>query len=111
MKFIVATLSLLISVAGWHYLFYSRSAGGLASLEMPSANRRRIGLRRAGGCAMMGLAICFFAGFFTFDFHEQPHAFVAIWLAVFLLLAIIVILALIDLRLTVKLRQERQGRK
>lgn len=104
-------LALLIAVAGWHYLFYSRSAVSLASMEMPSANRRRIRLRRGGGCAMMALAVCFFAGFFTVDFHEQPHAFVAIWLAVFVLLAVILILALIDLRLTVKLRHDRQVRK
>ncbi len=111
MKFFVAILSLLIAVAGWHYLFYSRSAPGLASLELPSSNRRRIRLRRAGGCAMMALAVCFFAGFFTVDFGQQPHAFVAIWLTVFVLLAVILVLGLIDMRLTMKLRQDQKREK
>ncbi len=60
---------------------------------------------------MMALAPCFFAGFYSVDFHAQPHAFLAIWLTVFVLLSIILVLALIDLRLTTKLRQHQKGRK
>ncbi len=107
MKVLGAIVSLLIAIVGWYYTFDTHAAEKLATVENAGINRLRIRLRRAGGCAMMALAICFFAGFYTVDFRDQPHAFVAIWIAVIALLATLVVLALVDLRLTSKLRRRR----
>ena len=60
------------------------------------------------GVVMILLAIFFLLGFYTVDADLQPAVFVGIWVAVFLLLLAVVFLALIDLRLTFKLRDRRR---
>jgi hypothetical protein len=64
---------------------------------------------------MLLLGVCFFAGFHTVDWDQPSEAFLLVWLAVFILLGCIVVLALIDLRLTMKLRRSvrdaRAGKK
>src|ERR671939_54013 len=100
--FALATaLSLLIAVAGWHYLFYSRAADRLAGVEEERLNRRRVRLRRVGGVVLLVLGPTFFAGFRTLqpETSFDPMTFVALWLSVLGLMGVMVILALVDVRL------------
>jgi drug/metabolite transporter (DMT)-like permease len=99
--------SLLVGVAGWYYLFYSRAAEKLGGIERAEVNRTRLRLRRIGGFVMLLLAIATYAGFYTFDPKHAPAAFVATWIAVFILLFLVVLLALLDVRLTAQLRRKR----
>jgi hypothetical protein len=102
--------SLLVAAAGWYYMFYSRAVANLSSIEDQSINRRRLGLRRAGGFIMFLLAIALFAGFHSVDSATSAQAFVLVWLSVFVLLLTVLLLAMADLRLTWKLRRNRLGR-
>lgn len=95
----------LVAVAGWHYMFYSRSAGGLMGLESPAANRFRVRLRRLGGLGMFLLSVFFFAGFHAVDADRPTAAFFLVWATVLLLIMTIVLLAAVDLVLTVRLRR------
>lgn len=99
-----AVFALLTGVAGWHYLFFSKAAANLAGVEEQRLNLRRVVLRRVGGGVMLALGILFYAGFNAVRPFEQPGAFVTIWMGVFLMLALIMVLALIDIRLTWKIR-------
>ena len=110
MAYLPGILALLTGVAGWFYLFYSRAAQGLAVLEEQNLNRRRIRLRRVGGLVMLLLAVGFYLGFYAADPQTHPRVFVGVWLGVMGLLAAIVLLALVDVRLTVKLRMRRNRR-
>jgi peptidoglycan/LPS O-acetylase OafA/YrhL len=102
--------SLLTAAAGWYYMFYSRAAAGLHGVEEERLNQRRRRLRQAGGFVMCLLAVGLFAGFNTVDPFVQPQAFVMIWIGVFVLLMLVVLLALMDLRLTWRLRHRpRRG--
>jgi peptidoglycan/LPS O-acetylase OafA/YrhL len=104
-------LAVLIAASGWFYTFYSRSAGGLAGVEQDALNRRRVRLRRFGGCAMMALGICFFAGFNAVDVEEHPGVFEAVWVAVCILLVLLLVLAALDLRLTMRLRRQTLSKR
>ena len=106
-EWLVGIFSFLVAAAGWYYLFYSRAAHRLALIEDQDLNQKRIRLRRIGGAVMILLAASVFAGVFTV---QTPHWFVAVWLAVLVLLGTIVVLALADLRLTLKLRRRKQDR-
>ena len=99
--------SLLVGAAGWYYLFYSQAAQNLGGIEGHAASQRRGRLRRIGGFCMLLLAIGNYAGFYTFDPKRSPDAFLLTWITVFVLLFLIVLLALLDLRLTAKLRRNR----
>ena len=107
-QFLPAAFSLLVAIAGWYYMFYSGAAARLESIEGQSANRARRRLRRIGGCFMLALGALFFAGFHAVDAQAAPRAFVAVWLSIFALLLAIVILAIIDMRLTRKMRERRR---
>lgn len=107
MQHLSTILALLIGVAGWYYLFYSRAAEKLAEVEPHRLNRLRVWLRRAGGVVLLLLAPTFFAGFNSVDPAADPDAFVAVWVTVLALLGLNVILALADVALTWKLRRER----
>jgi 4-hydroxybenzoate polyprenyltransferase len=100
-----------IAASGWFYAFYSQAANGLADVERDSLNQRRVRLRRLGGCAMMALGVCFFAGFNAVDVEEHPGVFEAIWIAVCLLLVLLLVLAVIDLRLTIRLRRQALSKR
>ncbi len=108
-------LALLIGVAGWFYLFYSRAAANLASLEEQNLNRRRIYLRRVNAVLMLVLAILIAVGYYWFDLDRltlpERREFAAIWLVVLVLLAIILVLAIADVRLTFRLRQTLRERR
>lgn len=106
--FLTASFSLLVAAAGWYYMFYSRAAERLSGLEEGPLNVRRQHLRQLNGLVMFLMAVGFFAGFHAVDPARQPRAFVLIWTIVFLLLMIIVLLALVDLRLTWRLRERRR---
>ena len=106
MTLLAGIFALLTGAAGWYYLFYSRAAQRLAVIEHQALNNRRIALRRVGGAAMLMLGGFFFAGFAAFDDPQlTPTRFLVIWLTVFALLIVIVVLALVDLRLTRRLRR------
>ena len=107
MQWLPAIFALLAGAAGWYYLFYSKAAHSLRSVEGQRINNQRMRLRRINGLMMLLLAIAFFAGFRTVDEKHSPVAFLLVWLAVLLLLAIVVVLAMVDLRLTMKLRSRR----
>jgi hypothetical protein len=109
MSALATTLALLIAAAGWHYLFYSRAAERLSGVEAQRLNRLRVALRRAGGAVLLVLGPTFFAGFRTLlpESDFDPGTFVTLWLAVLGLMGLMVILALVDVRLTWKLRQEQ----
>lgn len=107
MLWLPAIFALLAGAAGWYYLFYSRAAHALRSVEGERTNNQRQRLRRINGVMMLLLAVAFFAGFRTVDEKRTPIAFLLIWLAALMLLAIIVTLAMVDLRLTLKIRDRR----
>ena len=101
---LIDLFAILTFGAGWYYIFYSRAAQKLESVETRRFNVLRVRLRRVGGGFMMLLGALFFAGFQDL----RPAAFVWVWIGVLATLCAIVILALIDLRLTWKLQQERK---
>jgi hypothetical protein len=107
MRHLSTILALLIGVAGWYYLFYSRAAEKLAEVEPHRLNRLRVWLRRAGGVVLLLLAPTFFAGFNSVDPATDPDAFLAIWVAVVALLGLNILLAMADVGLTWKLRRQR----
>ena len=104
-------LALLIGVAGWFYLFYSKAATNLSVIEEQRLNLRRTNLRRVGAVIMLGLAVLIAVGAYGFDLERPTAGFFALWLAVIALLMAIVVLALVDLRLTIRLREAFRQRR
>ena len=109
MALVTGIFSLLVAAFGWYYMFYSRGATNLSGIERQENNRKRHRLRQAGGFVMLLLAIAMYAGFNSVDPQASPSAFVSIWLGVFVLLLVTVVLAMIDLRLTWKLRHRQRA--
>jgi Na+/H+ antiporter NhaD/arsenite permease-like protein len=107
MQWLPALFAALVMVAGWYYLFYSRSVERLSTLEAQRDNQRRMRLRRIGAVAMLVLGVLFYAGFYTVDPNRPGIAFFLIWSGVTVVLLVIVILAAMDVRLTLKLRRGR----
>jgi drug/metabolite transporter (DMT)-like permease len=101
-----AILALLVGVAGWYYLFYSQAAKRLDGSEETAINRRRIKLRRANSVLLLLLAVGFYVGFAAVDSRINPQTYLLVWLGVCLLVVMSVLLALIDLRLTAKIRRK-----
>jgi drug/metabolite transporter (DMT)-like permease len=99
---------LLVAAAGWYYMFYSPGATNLQGIEAVNLNRRRQRYRQVGGFVMVLLGAAMFAGFHTVDAATSAQAFLLVWMSVFVLLLIVVLLAMIDLRLTWRLRQRRR---
>ncbi|HSI33424.1 MAG: hypothetical protein ACAI43_21860 [Phycisphaerae bacterium] len=108
---LTALFSLIVAAAGWYYMFYSRAAARLGAVEGERENRTRQRLRRLNGGAMFLMAVLFFAGFNAIDYRESPNAFIGVWFGVFVLLLAIVVLAMIDVRMTFRMRQRRQRRE
>ena len=102
-----AILSLLTGVAGWFYLFYSKAAGGLGAVEEQRLNARRVWLRRVGGSVMLALAVLMYLGWYAVSLDPPTLAAAWVWLAVLVLLGMLSLLALVDLRLTLRLRSRR----
>jgi hypothetical protein len=104
-RYVPAVFALFVATVGWYYMFYSTAAVKLGEVEPHPLNVLRIRLRRVGGFFMLLLAVCFFALFFTVDLSRPTYSAFFVFLATFLVLGTIVVLALIDLRLTWKLRR------
>jgi UDP-N-acetylmuramyl pentapeptide phosphotransferase/UDP-N-acetylglucosamine-1-phosphate transferase len=104
MRVFSAIIAVITAAAGLYYLVYSRGAHQLHGIEEAHYNARRIRLRRLGGAVMLVLAICFAMLFWM---ATDSAAFLLVLLAVLLLVAVILILAMIDLRLTWRMRRER----
>jgi Na+/H+ antiporter NhaD/arsenite permease-like protein len=108
MKYLPSILALLIAIAGWFYMFYSRAAQNLADFEDQRLNQRRIRLRRIGGAAMFLMAIAFYAGCETIDPRQATRAFILTWVLVTLMMVLILALAMVDMRLTLRLRRRHK---
>lgn len=101
--------SLLVAVAGWYYLMHAPTSGVLGGIENEKINRRRLLLRRVGGGVMVTLAACFYALVHQLLEAEYPSAkLLYMIVAVALLLVVILVLALVDLRLTWRLRRQQR---
>lgn len=100
--------SLLVAAAGWYYLFHSRAAEQLGEIELKSANRQRVRLRRIGGVAMMLLAVAFFALFRQLEQPDPGRTAAVLLLAVLALLGVVLVLGLVDVRLTWQMRRSRE---
>jgi hypothetical protein len=107
-NYLPALFALVVAAVGWYYMFYSTAAVRLGEVEPHPLNTMRCRLRRIGGFFMLLLAVCFFALFFTVDMSRPTLGFFFVFLATFLVLGTIVVLALVDLRLTWKLRRAQQ---
>jgi hypothetical protein len=103
-----AIFSLFIAAAGWYYMFYSRAANRLSSMEDAHINAMRVWLRKINGLLMFLLAISFFAGFFAVDLDHPTHMTAIVWLAVCGLVLALLALGLVDLRLTWRLRNSQR---
>ena len=112
MLWIAGIFSLLVAAAGWFYLFYSRAASKLVSVEGARTNSLRIRLRRVGGTAMILLGAVFYVACDALN-REQLAVFSGLMLAVLALMATTLVLGIIDLRLTRQLRktQDRVGKE
>jgi hypothetical protein len=106
----VGILALLIAAVGWYYLFYSRATERLEAIEEQQTNRRRGILRRINAIVMLLMALGIAVGTFRFQAEQDQQAFLITWTIVILLLPASVTLALIDLRLTIKLREQIRQR-
>lgn len=110
MPLIAAILALLVGIAGWFYLFYSKAAHRLAAVEASPVNRLRQRLRRLNGAVMVVIAALFYTGF-AINPDLQKRTYLAVWSGVMLLLLVVLALAVIDLRLTASIRRRlRQSR-
>jgi hypothetical protein len=107
---LLAILALLIGALGWYYLFYSQAAARLESIEERRDNRFRGLLRRVNAIVMLLMALGIALGTYKFDGEGSEPAFLINWSLVMLMLVVCVALALIDLRLTVKLRRQLNER-
>jgi hypothetical protein len=109
---LVNILALSVAASGWYYMFYSRAAHRLESIENRHINLSRIRCRRASGGLLAAMGALIFVGSqHLADPQSHPRTFISVWTAVMFLLLAIVILAMIDLRLTLKLRKQQQQRR
>jgi UDP-N-acetylmuramyl pentapeptide phosphotransferase/UDP-N-acetylglucosamine-1-phosphate transferase len=104
-KVTAAIFAVIVATAGWFYMFYSRAAQKLSEVEGSKANNRRVRLRRANGLAMFLLAVCIFAGAWTFSPEKAPGPWMLVWLAAIVLVFVILVLGMLDVRLTARLRR------
>lgn len=110
MRPLLAIFALLVAAVGWYYLFYSRAAERLEGVEEDRDNRRRGILRRTNGIIMLLMAVGIAAGTLRME-RLTPEVLMLTWLGVMVLLFVSVVLALIDVRLTLKLRRTLRERK
>jgi len=106
-----AILALLTGVAGWFYMFYSKAAEGLGQVEEQRINNHRIRLRRVGGAVMLVLAALMYIGWYAVSLDPPTVAAAGVWLAVLVLLALLSVLAMVDMRLTFRLRRTRLAQR
>jgi len=106
MRPLTAILALLTGVAGWFYLFFSAAARRLSGIEHHRANRWRVRLRRVNGVVMIVLAAMLYSGTYAVDERVHPKVFILVWTAATLLVGMILVLVLVDVRLTMGLREQ-----
>ena len=111
MHAVIAIFALLVAAFGWYYLFYSKAAHNLETIEDQQSNRKRGVLRRINAIVMLLMALGIAFGTYRFDVKGQEIAYLLVWTGVIALLAVCVVLALIDVRLTMKLRERLKERK
>ncbi|MEA2710063.1 MAG: hypothetical protein QOF78_2664 [Phycisphaerales bacterium] len=111
MRTLPSIFALLVAAVGWYYLFYSRAAERLEGVEENRSNRLRGFLRRTNAIIMLLMAVGIAVATFRFDMERMPTQFAVTWVAVMVLLLVSVVLALIDVRLTLKLRRTLRERK
>jgi len=99
--------AIIVLAAGWHYAFFSGAASRLAHIENPHLNARRVFMRRINGVVMFLLAIDFYILCYA---AMNSLAFIVVVVALFFLMILLLILALADLRLTRRLRDELKKR-
>lgn len=110
MNYLPAIFSLIVAAAGWFYIFYSKAASNLSTIEATETNRLRVRLRRVGGSVMILLAVSFYLGFVSLERHSAIGV-VGFMSAVLVFMMVIVVLGLFDLRLTKKLRDQTMHRQ
>jgi len=108
MNHLPAVLALLVLAAGWYYLFFSTAAQQLSRIEQPRLNTLRVRLRRANGIVMMLLAVAFFASYYTVNEQTSVNTAMFVMVSVLILICAMIALAVIDVRLTQKLRRQRK---
>jgi hypothetical protein len=112
MNQIIPTIfSLLCAGAGWYYLMHAGSAAKLGSYERPADNLLRIRLRRWGGILLVMIAIAFYIGFRVADADGNGVVVALSMLTVIVLLPIVLLLALVDMKLTRKMRESFRNRR
>jgi hypothetical protein len=109
MQSAVAWFALVVAGLGWFYVFGSQAARRLETIEARATNRRRIALRGINGACLIVLATGLFAGVYSIDARRRPGLYLIDWFTVMLLLLISVVLALVDVRLTMRLRRPAGG--
>jgi membrane protein YdbS with pleckstrin-like domain len=102
---------LLIAAFGWYYLFYSRASQYLGAIEDQRNNRIRGVLRRINALVMLIMAVGIALGTYKFDQRGTELQFLVTWAVVMFLLLVFIVLAMIDVRLTWKLRQRLREQK
>jgi UDP-N-acetylmuramyl pentapeptide phosphotransferase/UDP-N-acetylglucosamine-1-phosphate transferase len=76
-------------------------------VEEQRLNNHRIRLRRVGGAVMLLLAVLMYVGWYAVSLDPPTLAAAGVWLAVLVLLALLSVLAMVDMRLTLRLRHRR----
>ena len=104
-------LALLIGIAGWFYLFYSRAAVNLSNLEDAKLNARRTSLRRVGAIVMLALSVLIAVGSYGFNLEHPTPRFFLLWIVVMGLLMMMMVLGFVDVLLTARLRRNLRERK
>jgi hypothetical protein len=110
MRPLPAIFALLVGAIGWYYLFYSRAAGRLGAIEDQPTNRVRGLLRRINAILMLLMAVGIALAMYKFNRPGTESLFVLTWTAIMLVLLFVVALALIDVRLTWRLRRSLKDR-
>ena len=108
MYYMPGIFALLVMAAGWFYIFYSSAAQRLSAIEDMRLNTMRVRLRRVNGLVMMLLAVSFYAACYT---AVEPRSVSWLFVSIVVLLAVMITMALVDLQLTRRLREQRRNQK
>ena len=108
MSILPGIFALLVAGAGWFYLFYSKAAEKLAVIEDNAMNIRRVRLRRTSGFLLLLLGMLLYIGSYSVDWDKPTVWFLVTWFGVMLLVGLVTLFALLDVRLTQKLRRSRK---
>ncbi len=108
MSILPGIFALLVAGAGWFYLFYSKAAERLAVIEDNALNIRRVRLRRTSGFFLILLGMLLYIGSYSVDWDTPTVWFLVTWVSVIVLVGLVTLLALLDVRLTSKLRHSRK---